>query len=159
MFTYVLYISALFFLALSFYKDRAKTRQALKKSWKAVENILPQILSVFLIIGVVLSVLDEQTISVLVGKESGFLGISLAGIIGAITLIPGFVAFPLAASLLDAGAGYAQIAMFVSTLMMVGIITLPVESSIFGKKLAVRRNVLAFIFCILVTFVVGGILG
>lgn len=159
MFTYILYFAALFFLVFSFYKDKAKTKQALKKAWKSVENILPQILSVFLIVGIVLSVLDEQTISVLIGNESGIFGIAISGIIGAITLIPGFVAFPLAASLLDAGAGYAQIAMFVSTLMMVGIITLPMESSIFGKKLAVRRNVLAFIFCIFVTLVIGGLLG
>ena len=159
MFTYILYFAALFFLVFSFYKDKAKTKQALKKAWKSVENILPQILSVFLIVGIVLSVLDEQTISVLIGNESGIFGIAISGIIGAITLIPGFVAFPLAASLLDAGAGYAQIAMFVSTLMMVGIITLPMASSIFGKKLAVRRNVLAFIFCIFVTLVIGGLLG
>ena len=48
-----------------------------------------------------------------------------AAVIGCITLIPGFIAFPLAASLRDAGAGYAQIAIFISTLMMVGIATLP----------------------------------
>ncbi|NCB42114.1 MAG: permease [Clostridia bacterium] len=159
MFTYILYFIAMTFLLISFFKDKMKTKAALKKAWKAVENILPQILSVFLIIGMMLSVLDEQTISVLIGKESGFLGLAIAAFIGAITLIPGFVAFPLAASLLEAGAGNAQIAMFVSSLMMVGVITLPVESSYFGKKLALKRNLLAFIFCIFVSLTIGGLLG
>jgi hypothetical protein len=44
----------------------------------------------------------------------------IAGLVGSITLIPAFVAFPLAAALLHNGAGIMQIAVFVSTLMMVG---------------------------------------
>lgn len=45
--------------------------------------------------------------------------------IGSITLIPGFVAVPLAAALLKNGAGYMQIATFVSTLMMEMISVIP----------------------------------
>ena len=61
---------------------------------------------------------DEQAISKLLGSDSGILGMVIAAVIGCITLIPGFVAFPLAASLLAAGAGYAQIAVFISTLVL-----------------------------------------
>jgi hypothetical protein len=43
-------------------------------------------------------------------------------------LIPGFVAFPIGAALLEEGAGYAQIAAFVSSLM-VGVETLPWRSN------------------------------
>ncbi|NCB01911.1 MAG: permease, partial [Spirochaetia bacterium] len=75
--------------------------------------------------------------------------------VGAITLIPGFVAFPTAAMLLEGGAGYMQIAAFVSTLMMVGIVTLPVEIKYFGKRLAIYRNILAFAFSFLVAYVIG----
>ena len=74
---------------------------------------------------------------------------------GCITLIPGFVAFPLAASLLAAGAGYAQIAVFISTLMMVGIATLPLEIKYFGRKTALKRNVLALISAMLTSSVIG----
>ncbi|HPF19335.1 MAG: permease [Bacillota bacterium] len=159
MYTYALYIAALAFLGLSFSKDRAKTRQALKKTWTAFENILPQFLSVLMIIGILLSVLNPEVISQLIGQESGIAGMTVAAVVGSITLIPGFVAFPLAASLLEAGAGYGQIAMFVTTLMMVGVVTLPVESRFFGRRLAVRRNVSALIFCVLTAWVMGGILG
>lgn len=158
MFKYVLYTVTFGFLALSFYKDKGKTKAALKKSWKSLENILPQFLSVLLLIGMMLSVLNKDTISMLLGEESGFFGLAIAAVIGSITLIPGFIAFPLASSLLSAGAGYTQIAMFVASLMMVGIVTLPVESSFFGKKMAIKRNVLAFIFCIFVSLVIGGVL-
>lgn len=158
-FTYTLYFAAASFLILSYTKDKSKTKMALKKAWKAFENILPQFLSVLLIIGMMLSILDEQTISGLIGKESGVVGIAIAGMLGSITLIPGFVAFPLAASLLDAGAGYAQITMFVSTLMMVGVVTLSVESKFFSRKIALKRNALALMFSVIVTVIMGGLLG
>ncbi len=65
------------------------------------------------------------------GTDFGVFGMVIAAAVGCITLISGFVAFPFAASLLSAGAGYAQIAIFISTLMMVGIATLPLEIKCF----------------------------
>jgi uncharacterized membrane protein YraQ (UPF0718 family) len=158
MFTYILYGVAIVLLAISFFKDRKKTFQALKKAWKAFENILPQFLAILLLIGLMLAVLSPETISSIIGKESGWLGILLAAILGSITLIPGFIAFPLAAALLSNGAGLTQIAVFVSTLMMVGIVTMPVEMKYFGKRATLTRNGLAFVFSILVALVIGDVL-
>ena len=155
MFTIFLYTAAAILLALSFFKDRKKTRMALRKAWKSFENILPQLLTVLLIIGILLTYLDARTISALLGAESGALGLLLAAIVGSVTLIPGFVAFPLAASLLRAGAGYAQITMFVTTLMMVGVVTLPMEIRYFGRKLALRRNALALVFSVILSLLMG----
>lgn len=158
MFIYVLYGLAGVGLAISFYKDRNKTKLALKKAWKAFENILPQLLAILIIIGLVLALLSPQTISNLIGSRSGIWGVAAAASIGAVTLIPGFVAFPLAAALLESGAGYMQIAAFVSTLMMVGIVTLPLEIKTFGRRAAIIRNAAAFIFSIFVAFIIGVIL-
>lgn len=130
----ILYSLAIILLAASYLKDKSKTKKALKKAWKSFENILPELLVIMLLIGVLLAVVDHELISSLLGESSGWFGVILASIIGAITLIPGFVAFPTAALLLKGGAGYMQIAAFVSTLMMVGIVTLPVEVKYFGKK-------------------------
>lgn len=159
MFTIILYCAAAVLLLWSLRKDKQKTKTALKKAWKSFEHILPQLLTVLLIIGIMLAVLDAKTISALLGAESGLIGMAIAAVIGSVTLIPGFVAFPLAASLLSAGAGYQQITMFVTTLMMVGLVTLPIESKYFGKKMAVRRNVFAFIYAVCISFVIGGIIG
>ena len=122
------------------------------------ENILPQFLSILIIIGMMLAILTPEQISKLLGSESGWYGVLIAAVIGSITLIPGFVAFPLAAALLKSGAGYMQIAAFVSTLMMVGIVTMPVEISYFGKKATIVRNVAAFGFSFIVALVMGVLL-
>lgn len=158
-FTVVIYCLAALGLMVSFVKDRGKTRASLKKAWKSFENILPQLLTILIVIGLALSILSPKVISDLIGANSGMIGTLTAALIGSITLIPGFVAFPLAAALLHSGAGYLQIAAFVSTLMMVGIVTLPMEMKIMGRPASIIRNVSAFVFSLIVAVVIGGILG
>jgi uncharacterized membrane protein YraQ (UPF0718 family) len=158
-FTILLYGAAGAGIIASLVKSRKKTLMALKKAWKSFENILPQFLTVLVIIGIMLAVLEPETISKLVGSGSGFLGMLVLAALGAVTLIPGFIAFPLAASLLKSGAGFMQIAVFVSTLMMVGIVTLPVEFKYFGKKAAIIRNSLAFLLSFGIAAVIGAVLG
>ena len=158
MFTIILYVLAIGLLAISFIKDRKKTKMALKKAWKSFENILPQFLSILIIIGIMLAILSPATISTLIGKQSGWFGMIIAALIGSITLIPGFVAFPLASALLKNGAGFMQIAVFISTLMMVGIVTMPLEIKYFGKKATLLRNGLAFVLSFGVAIVIGMVL-
>lgn len=157
--TYIFYGLAVAGLTVSFVKDRKKTVMALKKAWKSFENILPQFLVVLLFIGVLLTVLNPGVISKLIGAESGWYGTIIAALIGAITLIPAFVAFPTAAMLLNAGAGLMQIGAFVSSLMMVGIVTMPVEMKYLGKKLTLLRNLLAFLFSFVVALIINWVVG
>lgn len=158
MFTYILYGLAAVGLAVSFFKDRKKTKMALVKAWKAFENILPQLLTILLVIGFALAVLSPETIQRFIGAGTGVWGVLAAALIGSITLVPGFVAFPLAAALMKNGAGAAQIAAFVSTLMMVGVVTLPMEFKTFGKRTAAVRNIAAFVFSLIAAAVIGVVL-
>jgi len=153
--TILLYGIAVLGLLASLLKDRAKTLVALKKALMAFEGILPQFLVVLALVSVTLAVLDTATISRFLGSNSGLLGIIGASIVGAITLIPGFVAFPAASALLHGGAGATQIAAFVSSLMMVGIVTLPMEMKFFGARAALLRNGLAWIFSMIAACFVG----
>lgn len=156
--TTLFYLAALGGLLISAIKSKEKTKMALQKAWKSFENILPQFLSVLMVIGIMLAVLTPAQISSFLGAESGWWGVMAAAFLGAVTLIPGFVAFPLAAALLHSGAGYMQIAAFVSTLMMVGIVTMPIEVKYFGKKVTILRNAFAFVFSLIVAAVMGVVL-
>lgn len=144
--TFILYILALGALIFSLVKDRKKTKMALKKAIKSLNNILPQFLAVLMMVSILLAYFDTELISRFIGVRSGFWGVLGASLIGSITLIPGFVAFPAAAELLKNGAGVAQLAAFVSSLMMVGVVTIPLEISFFGKRITFMRNSIAFLF-------------
>ena len=154
----VLYVVTILLLAFSYARNREKTVQALKKAWKSFEGILPQFLAILMLVGLMLAVVDASVISRLLGSESGVMGMAVAAAIGSVTLIPGFIAFPLAASLLAAGAGYGQTAMFLTTLMMVGVVTLPLETTYFGRRLALKRNLLAFLYAVVSSFLLGALL-
>lgn len=153
-----IYLIAIVLLIVSFVKSKGKTKKALLKAWNSLKNILPMLLGIILLVGLMLSILDANLISKIIGNESGFYGVMLASVVGSITLIPGFIAFPTAALLLNGGAGYVQIAAFVQTLMMVGILTLPMEIKYFNKKVAILRNILSFVLSIGVAYLIGLIL-
>jgi uncharacterized membrane protein YraQ (UPF0718 family) len=154
-FALILYAIASILLVISGVRDRKKTKEALLKAWKAFENILPQFLAIIVLAGILLALLNPQLISRVIGRESGWAGVAGAALVGSVTLIPGFIAFPLAALLLQNGAGAGQIGAFISSLMMVGVVTLPVEIRFLGRKVALFRNLLALAFSFLVAFVIG----
>lgn len=155
----ILYSLTIILVVISFFKDKTKTKLALKKAWKSFDNILPQILGIITSVGIIIAFLNPEVISRIIGSSSGWFGVILAAIVGSITLIPGFVAFPTAAILLKNGAGYMQLGAFISTLMMVGIMTMPMEVKFFGKKSTFLRNGLAFLFSFLVAFIIGKVVG
>ncbi|MDD4437210.1 MAG: permease, partial [Tissierellia bacterium] len=55
-------------LIISFIKSKDKTILSLKKAWKSLENILPQFLTILVIIGIALAILTPEQISSLVGR-------------------------------------------------------------------------------------------
>ena len=110
MFTIIFYAVAGAALIASLIADRTKTRRALAKAWKAFIGILPEFVVVIVITGIILSFLDARTISIVLGEGSGWVGVLGAAVVGSVTLMPGFVAFPLAALILEQGGGLVQIA-------------------------------------------------
>ena len=157
-FSYAFYGLAAILLAASFFKDKHKTWLSLKKAWKMFVNVLPQFAAILLLTGLVLAVLSPEVIRRVIGKETGFLGMLLSALVGAVTLVPVMIAFPIVAELLKNGAGTVQMAMFICTLTTVGILTLPLEAKYLGKKAAILRNVLAFLFSFFTAFLIGGLL-
>ncbi len=155
MFTKILYILAGILLIISFSKSKSNTKKALRKAWKSFEAILPQLFTILFIIGLTLSWLDPKLISRILGSESGILGTLIAGLIGALTLIPAFIAFPLAAVLKANGAGTMQLVAFISTLTMVGIVTIPLETKTLGLKVTLIRNSMAFVLSFVVAIIMG----
>ena len=155
-FFYVVSVAA---VCWSYKKDRKKTKQALMKSWKTFENILPAFAFILLLIGAAMALVSPAAVTELLGADSGATGMFIAAALGSITLIPGFIAFPLAKAVLDMGAGLMQVAVFISTLMMVGVVTAPMETQFFSRKTMLLRNGLSLLYSFLVAFVLAKVVG
>ena len=150
----ILYLVTALLIIISYKKDKEKTKKALLKGWKSIENILPQFLGIILVVGITLAVLKPEMISNIVGNNSGILGVIFSAVIGSIIMMPTFVAFSTGDMLLKSGAGVAQVIALISTLTLIGIITIPLEAKYIGKKATIYRNILAFVFSIIVAFFV-----
>ncbi len=145
-------------LIASIIKSKEKSKKAFKVAGKALLKTAPSLLTVLGIVGLTLGILTPETISNMVGAEAGFTATIVAAVMGAITLIPSLVAFPLAGSLLRSGATVMTISAFVTTLVMVGIITAPMEIKTLGKKFTLLRNGLGFLAALIIAGIMGMIL-
>ena len=149
-----LYAAALAGLGLSFALDPSKTKKGVKVAWKKFSKILPGYLKILMILSVVL-LIPNELIAEYLGASSAFLGIFLGAIFGSITMMPGFIAYPLSGVFLRQGVSYMVIASFVTTLMMVGVATYPVEKQYFGSKATIIRNLTAFGIALVIAVAVG----
>lgn len=99
--TYVIVFGALGVLAL---RDCAKAGQAVKVAVKSFIGIFPSMLAIVGLIGLLIGVVPPEVISRYLGQGAGWWATVTAALIGALLYIPSLVGFPLAASLLRAGA-------------------------------------------------------
>lgn len=146
-------------LILSLLKSRQKTKQSFKVAAKALWKMAPGLLAIVGVVGLILGILPPEAITRLVGEEAGFLATGTAAVLGAITLIPALISFPLAASLLRSGATVTTIAAFITTLVMVGFVTAPMEIKVLGRKFTLLRNGLSFVAALIIAGLMGVILG
>lgn len=100
---------------------------------------------ILLLAAAAVALAPAQLLARWVGPGSSFWGAVISSIAGALFLVPGFIAFPMVKMLMENGAGATQMAIFLSTLMMVGILCLPMEKDVFGWKLTIARNILSYL--------------
>jgi uncharacterized membrane protein YraQ (UPF0718 family) len=142
-------------LIVSFLSDRSKTKKALLMAYKRFLFISPSFLVMLIFVSVLLFLFPQENIVMYLSYGNNLVNIILAAIVGSVTVMPGFVAFPLAGILKNSGISYTIIASFTTTLMMVGTMTFPIEAAYLGKKVTLIRNVLGFIVALIVALVIG----
>lgn len=151
-------LSALVAFIVSMYYSREKSKRAVKKALFKALGLAPQLLIIIAAIGLIFAFLPPELIREYLGADFNLIQVMAAAIFGAIMMIPSLIALPLAGSLVEAGASYTPVAAFITTLTMVGFVTLPVEIKELGKKITIYRNLLAFIFAIIISFLIGVIM-
>ncbi|WIF95380.1 permease [Caminicella sporogenes] len=157
-FTLAFWIITLILFLISIKKDKKKIIDSMKMSRNMMKNMMGEIIGILFLIGLILSFIPPETIKNYMGGNHIFISTFISALVGSITLIPAFVAFPLVGSLVDKGASIMPAAAFLTTLTMVGIVTFSLEKREFGLKFALTRNTLSFIFAVLISLVMGVII-
>jgi uncharacterized membrane protein YraQ (UPF0718 family) len=151
-------IIAIVLLGISFLKEKQKTKEALKATFKIFYVVLPVLIFVFVLMGLIEAYISRETIVSILGQKSGILGILYAEIVGSVALFMPPAVFPFGGYLLKNGASYGSIAGFVFTAILIGITTLPLEFKLLGKRFTIARNIFTFVLAFFIALLMEVIL-
>jgi len=154
-----LYIVTVIAMVFSLIADWRRTLKAIKIAIKKFINILPAFLIMLILVSIVLFLVPDKVISRYIGSDNKLISTVLASLFGSITLMPGFIAFPLCGILLKKGVSYMVLSAFTTTLMMVGVLTYPVEKEYFGIKVTIIRNTISFLIAMIIAITTGFFFG
>lgn len=153
----VLMLIALVALLFSFAKDRERTFKALLMGGRSLLVLVPSLLAMASLIGLVLAITPADTIARLFSSQ-GAGNFILIAMLGSVITMPAPVAFPFAGSLLKLGATLPSLAVFITTLTMVGIVSAPLEIEHFGARFTIARQVMSFVLALVIGVLMGAIL-
>lgn len=157
-FIVAIWVMTLFFAIFSLIKNKSGTKEVSKKAVGMGRGMIKNLIVIILLIGLVLAYFPPTQIATFIEKQNLYIATVVSAFFGTITIIPAFIAFPLVGNLVDAQVGIVPAVAFLTTLTMVGLVTFPLEKKSFGLKFAVTRNVLSFVFAILIALIMGVLL-
>lgn len=135
-----------------------KMKQSIIKSGKGLWKAFPMILGTILLVSLI-STLVPKSFYTAVFSKNIFLDSIVGGLVGSISAGSPITSYILGGELLVQGVSLIAVTAFLVAWVTVGIIQLPAESTILGKKFAFLRNFSAFILAIIVAIITILILG
>jgi len=138
-------LAAILFL-MGYYKGGGQHIIGMKSGLRMTVQILPLLIFSFIAAGMVQVLVSQQLLSKWVGTESGMRGIFIGTVAGA--LAPGgpYVSLPVAAGLLQAGAGVGTMVAFLTGWSLWAVTRLPMEVGIMGWRFTLIRIASTFFF-------------
>lgn len=135
-----------------------KLKEAVFKAAKMLLKVSPLILGTILLISLMLTLVPESFYLKIFTKNI-FFDSFIGSLIGSISAGNPITSYILGGELLSQGVSLIAVTAFLVAWVSVGIIQLPAESMILGKKFAILRNILSFVLAIIVALITVLILG
>jgi uncharacterized membrane protein YraQ (UPF0718 family) len=121
----------------------------LKAAGNILLQVLPMLICVFIIAGVIQYILPVDMVAKWVGAESGLRGIIIGTAAGGITPGGPMVSMPIAAGLLQSGAGIGTMVAFMTGWSLWAFSRIPLEVGLMGWKFTAIRLACTFFFPII----------
>jgi len=122
------------------------------KAAKSIINSLPLIIGTVLLVSLVSTLIPKDFI-LSVFKNNYILDPIIGSIFGSIFAGNPVVSYIFAGELLKQGISLIAVTAFIVSWVTVGIVQIPAESAILGKKFTLLRNLSAFIFSIIIAII------
>jgi len=126
--------------------------QSAKKAAKGLWTAFPMILGTILLISLISAIIPKSFYTSIFSQNS-FLDSFIGVVIGSISVGNPITSYIFSGEMLIQGVGLIAVTAFLVSWVTVGLIQLPAESAILGKKFALLRNLTAFILSIFVAII------
>ncbi len=143
----------------SFLANSEKTKAAVIIAIKRFGHIIP---AIFIMLALVSCLPVQAMVGGLfnmIDHGNSAVGMIAAALAGSVMMLPGFIVFPLCGMFAQEGIPYFILSAMTTTMMMVGVVTFPLEKSYLGAKLALVRNVFGFVISLVVAGITGLVFG
>ena len=137
-------------------RDLAK--QSVVKAFKGLWNSFPMILGTILLISLISVIIPKSFYTTLFSKNPFFDSL-IGSLIGSISAGNPLTSYIFGGEMLSQGVSLVAVTAFIVAWVTVGIIQLPAESTILGKRFALLRNFTSLILAIVVAIITVLILG
>jgi len=134
-----------------FFNSWLKTKQTIKVT-------VPLVIGMLLLISCLDLLLNSKWILVLF-QNNFFVDSLIGGTIGSLAAGNPITSYILAGEFLQTGISLAATTAFILTWVTVGLVQLPAESLMLGKKYSIVRNILSFLSAIIIALITQLILG
>ncbi len=128
-----------------------RLKKASFQTLKSLEMIAPMLLAIVGLVGIFETYITPEMIHTLFsGKVINDTLVGTAA--GAISVGQPFLSYIISGELLQEGISMYAVTAFILSFVTLGVIQLPLEFSIFGARFTLIRNILSFIFALLIAY-------
>jgi uncharacterized membrane protein YraQ (UPF0718 family) len=136
---------------------KAFNREALMRTLRAFLQMLPILLGMLLLTSLLLAWLPRTGLQALFGKHA-ILDVLLGAAIGSVAMGHPLAGYILGGELLAGGVSLIAVTALIVSWITVGVVQLPAEALLLGRRFALVRNVLAFVSAIAIAYLTVGVL-
>lgn len=147
--TIIMGIIAVAVLILAYQKGGGEHILGLKAGGNIFLQVMPLLIFAFIIAGTIQYLIPTEVIAKWVGPESGLRGIFIGAAVGGFTPGGPMTSLPIAAGLLQSGAGIGTMVAFMTGWSIWAVTRLPLEIGLMGWKFTAIRLACTFFFPIL----------
>jgi len=134
----------------SAHPENSRLKRALVQSTRAYMNMLPIIVGMILLTGLITEFIPMDKLASLFGNNT-FLDAFTGAFIGGISAGNPITSYVLGGELLANGVSLIAVTALIISWVTVGSIQLPAEALMLGKRFAIYRNLMSFIFAIVIS--------
>jgi len=140
------------------YLNYERLKEANTKALKGLWDVAPIILGVLLLVSIITVIIPKSAYEYLF-TGNYFFDSLIGSLLGSMLTGNPITGYILGAGFLKNGISLVAVTAFIAAWTTVGIVQLPAESLILGKRFAISRNISAFIMAIIVAIITVLIIG